>query len=366
MLRKAPSRKGVLRPGSELAATDEKPILAVKTLCLPRGPRNAWRLVLGFSSDSRAAGDTAGPASFLRHIHPPGGAGVPVSRAESSRAPTAFPTDPEPRPPAPTTCSQRSRPHSRFRAHFLPLRSGPPADALPAPRTAKAASLQHAAPITSRPCPDHHPATGRGGQLPPPDKPLSSPRIPGRAGLGEKLRRCVGHGGDRGAQDVGAKPRVGHRTAAGPGGRGGRAHEPPAGSVGRGLPAGPAGAKVTSPGRAPGAGWEGRVREPEASPAAARRDPRLLVAQKSLLAPQHLPQLRRTPPPPGLGSWRLEAAGPRGHAAGAAAGGAAGTRLPRQPPLPAPGPRPAAPPGHSRASPFSRKDWFYSRRIELY
>lgn len=97
-----------------------------------------------------------------------------------------------------------------------------------------------------------------------------------------------------------------------------------------------------------------------------RREPSLLVAQKSLLALQHFPQLRQTPPPQVLGSLGLEAAGQRGHSAGAEAGEAAGTRIPQQPPRLAPDPRPAGTPGHERESPFSRKSRSSSSRIELY
>lgn len=177
----------------------------------------------------------------------------------------------------------------------------------------------------------------------------------------------------------------GTHTAAGPNprrSRAARAHtgRPAAGSAGAGRLRGsrrpsaprrgrPAAAGARGPFPRKGTGGrrgKGHIQEPEPSLAGTRRDPSLLVAQKSLLAPQHLPQLRQTPPPQVLGSWGLEAAGQRGHSAGAAAGGAAGTRLPRQPPRPAPARRPAATLGHSRASPFSRKDWFYSNRIELY
>lgn len=86
------------------------------------------------------------------------------------------------------------------------------------------------------------------------------------------------------------------------------------------------------------------------------RDPSLLVAQKSLLALQHFPQLHQTPLPQVLGSLGLEAAGQRGHSAQAEAGAAAGTRLPRQAPLLAPDPRTAVTPGLERESPFSRKN----------
>lgn len=67
-------------------------------------------------------------------------------------------------------------------------------------------------------------------------------------------------------------------------------------------------------------------------------------------------QLRQTPLPQVLGSLGLEAAGQRGHSAGAEAGEAVGTQLPRQPPLLAPDPRPAGTPGRERESPFSRKN----------
>lgn len=100
--------------------------------------------------------------------------------------------------------------------------------------------------------------------------------------------------------------------------------------------------------------------------AAIRRDPSLLVAQKSLLALQHLSQLRQTPLPQVLGSLGLEAAEQRGHFARAAAVEAKGTRLPRQPQLLGPDPRPAGTPRHERESPFSRKNRFSSSRIELY
>lgn len=102
------------------------------------------------------------------------------------------------------------------------------------------------------------------------------------------------------------------------------------------------------------------------SPAVPPRDPSLLVAQKSLLALQHLPQLRRTPLPQVLGSLGLEAAGQREHSAGAEAGAAGGSRLPQRAPQLAPDPRPAATPGHERESPFSRKNGSSSSRIELY
>ena len=97
-----------------------------------------------------------------------------------------------------------------------------------------------------------------------------------------------------------------------------------------------------------------------------RRDPRLPVAQKSLLALQHLLQLRQTPLPQVLGSWGLEAAGRQGHSAGAAPGEAAGTRLPGQRRRLAPDPRPAGTPGLERESPFSRKNGSFGSRIELY
>lgn len=87
-----------------------------------------------------------------------------------------------------------------------------------------------------------------------------------------------------------------------------------------------------------------------------RRDPSLHVAQKSLLALQHFPQLRQTPLPQVLGSLGLEAAGQREHSAGAEAGEAAGTRRPRQPLRLAVDPRPAGTPANERESPFSRKN----------
>lgn len=115
---------------------------------------------------------------------------------------------------------------------------------------------------------------------------------------------------------------------------------------------------------------EGKERVPgtpsRRSLAVTRRDPSLLVAQKSLLALQHLPQLRQTPPPQVLGNLGLEAAGQRGHSAGAEAGEAAGTRLPQQPPRLAPDPPPAWTPRHEREPPFSRKNGSSSNRIELY
>ena len=91
---------------------------------------------------------------------------------------------------------------------------------------------------------------------------------------------------------------------------------------------------------------------------------RLLVAQKSLLAPQPLPQLRRTLPPQVLGSWGLEAAGQREHCARAAAGAAG--RDPRRGPRRALAPRPAATLERERESPFSRKSTASPSRRELY
>lgn len=90
---------------------------------------------------------------------------------------------------------------------------------------------------------------------------------------------------------------------------------------------------------------------------------RLLVAQKSLLAPQPLPQLRRTPLPQVLGSWGLEAAGQREHCARAAAGAAG--RVPRRGPRRAQAPRPAATLVRERESPFSRKSAASSSRTEF-
>lgn len=91
---------------------------------------------------------------------------------------------------------------------------------------------------------------------------------------------------------------------------------------------------------------------------------RLLVAQKSLLAPQPLPQLRRTLPPQVLGSWGLEAAGQRVHCARAAAG--AEGRVPRRGPRRAQAPRPTATLERERESPFSRKSTASPSRMELY
>lgn len=91
---------------------------------------------------------------------------------------------------------------------------------------------------------------------------------------------------------------------------------------------------------------------------------RLLVAQKSLLAPQPLPQLRQTLPPQVLGNWGLEAAGQRAHCAQAAAG--AEGRAPQRGPLRAQVPRPAATLERERESPFSRKSTASASRMELY
>lgn len=115
---------------------------------------------------------------------------------------------------------------------------------------------------------------------------------------------------------------------------------------------------------------EGKERVPgtpnRRSLAVTRRDPSLLVAQKSLLALQHLPQLCQTPPPQVLGNLGLEAAGQRGHSAGAEAGEAAGSRFPQHPPRLAPDPPPAWTPRYEREPPFSRKNGSSSNRIELY
>lgn len=84
-------------------------------------------------------------------------------------------------------------------------------------------------------------------------------------------------------------------------------------------------------------------RQPRRSPG---RAPRLLVAQESLLAPQHLPQLRQTPQPQVLGSLGLEAAEQRGHHEVRAAVGSEAALARRQAPLLAPDPRPPMPLSH--------------------
>lgn len=93
-------------------------------------------------------------------------------------------------------------------------------------------------------------------------------------------------------------------------------------------------------------------RQPRRSPG---RAPGLLVAQESLLAPQHLPQLRQTPQPQVLGSRGLEAAEQRGHHEARAAVGSEAALARRQAPLLAPDPRPPMPLGHYWGPPFSRK-----------
>lgn len=130
--------------------------------------------------------------------------------------------------------------------------------------------------------------------------------------------------------------------------------------------------KVTFPRQA--AVWGGRpvpeTRSPKSLfPDAHPRPPRsqghrLLVAQKSLLAPQPLPQLRQTLPPQVLGSWGLEAAGQRAHCARAAAGAAG--KDPQRGPQRAQAPRLAATLEHERESPFSRKSTASPSRMALY
>lgn len=162
-----------------------------------RQPPRKWGGREGTPQAPRSSSDTSIPP-----------AGVPVSRAESSRAPR--PRSPRilnlghPRqPPAHIGPGPRApRPHSRFPG-ALPrppvgtvCRCPPCAVTLPPatrPAPPRPVPFNVRWPLCRAPAQTHHARqregrpTSSAGQTP-----LSSPRIPGRAGLREKLRRCAG------------------------------------------------------------------------------------------------------------------------------------------------------------------------------